>query len=1763
MKSIDIKRIHQHNLQGFDLTLPLHRMICITGVSGSGKSSLAFDTLYAEGQRRYAETFSAYIRQYLERLPRPDVLEIDSIPPAVAIGQTNPVKSSRSTVGTLTEITHFMKMLFYRASTPWCPACHAPVQVYDPISAARSLLSGHQGNTVTITARVVARENPSLLRDGLIQAGYFRAFVDQRIRDMDSLEEAPEEIEVVLDRLRIRGSDLTRLLEAFEQGLRMSDKVMVYLPYGKPLVFSNRNRCPECGFKVPVRSPGLFSFNSPVGACPECHGFGRVIGVDWDLVIPDKAISIGDGAITILEMPSAWEIKEDLTRYARQAGIPLDVPWKDLPREARDRVLLGHGNWYGVEGFFQWLESKRYKTHVRIILSRYRAYLKCPACQGSRFGPGIKAFRLNALALPDFYAMEIPRALGWIKELLRLDTGLDRASVLLAKEVTRRLEYLEEVGLHYLTLDRQSRTLSGGEVARVMLTRALSSELVETLYVLDEPTTGLHPMDTDRIIDLMRRLSAGGNTVIVVEHDPGVILASDYVLDLGPGAGEHGGKLLFAGMPENLLKLQTPTAMAMEKVTRPKALPRGKRKFSGFVRVKGAAENNLRDIDVGFPRHGITVITGPSGSGKSTLLELVLYRGILRQKGKPTERPGRYEKITGTQDMDQIVLLDQATIGKSPRANPATYLKAYDHIRPLLARTPEAKELGFTPSTFSFNSSLGQCPQCKGLGVEVVEMQFLPDLYLPCPKCRGRRFQPQVLSVHYHGRNVSEILELTITEAIGFFAGHPSITRRLEQARRVGLGYLRLGQPLSTLSGGESQRLKIARELFLPQGKNALFLLDEPTVGLHMEDVSRLLQALAMLRDKGHTVVLVEHHMEVLRSADWVVDLGPGGGTLGGRLVYQGPVDGILDIKESATGRWLSRYLEGKGGVDSSQYKTNRNLPQPPCGIHMEGARHHNLKDISLEIPRKCLTVITGISGSGKSTLAFDIIFAEGQRRYIESLPAYVRQFLKLYEQPEVDILTGLPPTVAIEQRTSRTGPRSTVGTLTEAYHYLRLLYARAGKPYCPTCGEMLSGRAPGDMAGRVIERFHGEEVLFLAPKVKRRKGLHRPVLEAAAKAGFSLVRIDGRLQELTPIPSLSRFKEHTVEVCVARRLINKGNMEGLAKAISMALDEGGGELVVMGRRGELFLSRRLSCPKCNISLPSPDPLLFSFNTEAGACPRCEGLGEINGRTCPECLGTRLKPEALAFRIKGMDIGTLCAMPAADALTFLNQCEFHEDTSSPATMLVSEAASRLSFLCDVGLSYLSLSRGGHTLSEGEAQRVRICAQLGSNLSGVCYVLDEPTIGLHPRDNRMLLRALSRLRDKGNTVLVVEHDEECIKAADFLVDLGPGGGRTGGKVVYAGPPRGIKNARESLTASALQDNNRYRITSRHREPRGFLELNGAMARNLKGIDVKIPLSALTGVTGVSGSGKSTLVMDVLHRNLETALSRSKRPVEERRLHCLKGLEGYNDLSRVLVVDHCPIGRTPRSTPATYVGLMDHIRNLFAGLPASRSKGWEAGRFSFNTKEGRCGACKGQGRLKVEMKFLPGVYIPCEVCGGNRYNEQTLSIRYKGRNIAQVLDMTMEEAREFFKAVPALARGLEVLCGLGLGYLTLGQASPSLSGGEAQRIKLAAEFIRGRRGKTLYILDEPSTGLHMADVARLMKLIQALVERGDTVLIIEHNLEVIKQVDWVIDLGPEGGDAGGHLLFQGPVHRLLNKDTHTARALKEFLQLGADITNNILM
>ena len=801
--------------------------------------------------------------------------------------------------------------------------------------------------------------------------------------------------------------------------------------------------------------------------------------------------------------------------------------------------------------------------------------------------------------------------------------------------------------------------------------------------------------------------------------------------------------------------------------------------------------------------------------------------------------------------------------------------------------------------------------------------------------------------------------------------------------------------------------------------------------------------------------------------------------------------------------------------------------------------------------------MLTGVSGSGKSTLAFDILFAEGQRRYLESLAPYVRQYMKILERPDVDLVTGLAPTVAIEQRISHSSRRSTVATLTEVYHFLRLLYSKLGVQHCPGCGRPLAPQTRAAIVEQVRRRFGRRPAKVLALKVLGRKGFHKELLERALKKGFREARIDGAFTALTPGMALSRYHEHTIEL-VTGSLPAKD----LEAFIARSLDEGDGHISILDGRGqEAVFSLHGICPGCGIGLEPLDPRLFSFNSRQGACPACNGLGvRIEGEedeaaadspVCRTCGGSRLKPQALAVRIGDRSIWDLVQQPAAEVQATLRRFKFPPHQKPIAEPVVSEILNRLALLNRLGLSYLALGRSGDTLSGGEAQRVRLAAQLGSNLTGVCYILDEPTIGLHPRDNRLLVEALKTLRDRGNTVIVVEHDEETIRAADTLIDLGPGAGRDGGQVVATGSLADIQAAPLSATG-ALIDGHRRRITSRLRPWRDqpAIRVQGASANNLRGIDVDFPLGVLIAVTGVSGSGKSSLLKETLYKGLRNRLLDRRDPAG-----ACGEISGWKAVRRVLEVDHSPIGRTPRSVPASYIGFLDDIRRLFAMTPSARARGYKPSRFSFNVSGGRCEACQGQGRPKVEMSFLPDVYVPCEVCSGSRFNSETSEILYKGRSIAEVLAMTFAEALVFFSAVPPIRKALQLVCEVGLGYLGLGQPSPTLSGGEAQRIKLAEQLAKPSNGRTVYILDEPTTGLHLADVRRLIDVLQALVESGHTVAVIEHNLEIIKESDYIIDLGPEGGAEGGRLVATGSPPEILKMAKSVAHgALPERVSVG---------
>jgi excinuclease ABC subunit A len=1493
----------------------------------------------------------------------------------------------------------------------------------------------------------------------------------------------------------------------------------------------------------------------------------RVIGIDWDKVIPDPKKALAQGAIRAWSGKSSeWE-RNQLLKFAKKRKIPTDRPWEKLTRAQREEILEGEGTWEGgkfpgVRAWFKWLETRTYKMHVRVFLARYREYVACRACDGSRLNQVARSYRVAGLDLPGWHACTVHESLARLRAYPANTPQGQRAHA----QLVSRLAYLERVGLGYLSLDRQARTLSGGEAQRAGLTTALGARLTGALFVLDEPTVGLHALDVPPLADAIRDLSSAGNSVIVVEHDATLVRACGRAVELGPGAGKHGGRVLFDGAPDELfIRADLPTGRAHE---RRRAVParRATRSATGSLEVRGASENNLKGVDVELPLGVLCVVTGPSGSGKSTLVEDVVYRSVARSLGDTrVARPGVVKKVGGYSALSRAVLVDQSPLGRTARGNAATYTKAWDRLRARFAHEQDARRRGLTAAHFSFNVAGGRCDACAGEGYETVEMQFLADVQLLCPSCKGKRFLPHVLEAKLGGLTVAEVLELTVEETIARFCEgefyDPVLKRALEPVRNVGLGYLPLGQPLSTFSGGEAQRLKLARALS-EEPNRTLFVIDEPSAGLHAEDAAKVIDALHALVDRGASVIVVEHDLDVIAACDWICDLGPGGGPDGGAIVAQGTLNDLL----AAEGRTAEALRAALGSSRKSRARPRvlrdsavRAPSVPPC-IHVEHAREHTLKEISCAIPHGKLCVVTGPSGSGKSSLAFDVVFAEGQRRFMETLSPYARQFLPTLPRPDVDDVIGVPPSIALEQRTSRAGANSTVATVTEAAHYLRLLYAKVGDLHCPQCDSIVAPRSSEELyrelTTRAAPKREEGRVTVYSPAVRARKGTYLDLFTNAARAGVRTARVDGRIVEIDPPPRLPKAHEHTIDL-----IVHYGPLADLDRAsYERALAWGGGVLKIRrgppsaNDAGDEVVSTSRSCVNCGTGVPELDPRWFSFNTKQGQCAACEGTGIRGGAAaladdstarvpCPACKGTRLSPVPRRVRLFGETYAEFLARSVQDAYIRTDRWAFSGKAAQIAETPLVELRRRLAFVNEVGLGYLALDRAAGTLSGGEMQRLRLSAQLGSGLTGALYVLDEPTIGLHPRDTARLIDNLRALTATGSTVLVVEHDADTIRAADHVIDMGPSGGTGGGRIMAEGSARDVLASAHAPTAAALREETRAARVVRP-TARDHLLLRGATAHNLKSVDFRVPIGRFCVVCGVSGSGKSTLVRHVFYPALRRALGLvAPEPGPYR------AFEGDEHVNRALAVDQSPIGRTPRSVPATFLGIWDDVRKLFARLPDAQVRGYAPGRFSFNAKSGgRCEACEGQGAIVHEMSFLPDVVSPCEACQGQRFEPATLDVRYADLSIGDVLRLSAEEAARVFAAHPRIARPLQTLCDLGVGYLQIGQGSNTLSGGEAQRLKLAAELTMGSiHEPTVYVLDEPTTGLHLSDVKRLVGVLHRLVDRGDTLVVIEHHPDVIASADWVVELGPDAGVRGGQIVFAGTPENLALARTETGKVL----------------
>ncbi|MEO2011446.1 MAG: excinuclease ABC subunit UvrA [Pirellulaceae bacterium] len=1959
---IVIKGAREHNLQSVDVVLPRNQLICLTGVSGSGKSSLAFDTLYAEGQRRYIESLSGLAKHFLGQMPKPDVDLIEGISPSISISQKSSGTNPRSTVGTITEINDYLRILFARVGQGYCPRCDQPVASQSReqiITRIEGLPSGQRFMVLAPIIRGQKGEYRDLFVD-LLKQGFVRARVDGRVI---SLGDPPpldrqmrHHIEVVVDRL-IAGRERGRLAEAVETALKVGKGTLVIAasPVDGTIAKSRKPKraatdeqyddmllsvdyaCGQCGISFEPPSPQLFSFNSPQGMCLACDGLGNVFSFVTERMIPDPTLSVYSGCF---ETMGKWKQLGRWRRHIFQGvadtiekrrgiedGTLLKSPWNRLPKKLQDLWLWGTDDehitftWRGgkspvkyggkFEGVVPELLNKYRNAKNRIVLNKLEKYMdtmQCPDCHGQRLNEQACSVRLKTMSkdkrlgsdphrsLPDVSSLSIEEAAEFFSDLeLNATSRLVATDAL--KEIRARLGFLLNVGLDYLSMDRTAPTLSGGESQRIRLAGQIGAGLVGVTYILDEPSIGLHPRDNDRLLSTLQQLRDMGNTVVVVEHDEDTMRAADHLIDFGPGPGVKGGEVVAAGPLDAILREERSQTGRFLSGREQIAIPTRRREANSHrLVVRGATHNNLKKVDIEFPLGCFVCVTGVSGSGKSSLINDILVEALRRDLNGGEGNPGAHVAIEGLEHLDKMIAIDQSPIGRTPRSNPGTYIKVFDEIRALFALLPDSKRRGFKPGRFSFNVKNGRCEACEGNGANRLEMDFLADIWVPCTICEGKRFNRETLQIKFKGQSIADVLKMDIPTAMELFENIPKIYAKLKTLHDVGLDYLQIGQPSPTLSGGEAQRIKLARELVKRSTGSTMYLLDEPTTGLHFADIRMLLDVLHGFVEAGNTVVVVEHNLDVIKTADWVIDLGPEGGERGGYLVASGVPEDVVKCRRSHTGKVLRHSLKPRA--------KGRNDRQPAVGtkrrkqargekeIRVRAASQHNLKMVSTSLRRDAMTVFCGPSGSGKTSLAMDTIYAEGQRRYVESLSSYARQFVSQMEKPRVEGIEGLSPAVAIEQKNLSKSPRSTVGTATEIYDYMRILMARLGKMYCPDCELAVGTQTADQIVDKVMNHDQGTRLYLMAPMELEVGRKYDDLWTEIREQGYVRVRIDDQTHTMDNVPDLDRRTRHKVEVIVDRVVIRDRNRSRIADSAEHALALGRGVMRVAYPQDDVRESRwkvkshsqHLVCERCERSFDPVTPHSFSFNSPLGWCPSCEGLGlqsganpaslirdgsltlgegalliwpgldeptsrkmldalfrdlgvptdvpidglnarqrrilfhgggqqwvevkdddgavrfrflykglypaleeasrlstSLRGRIqdlidevdCGQCGGSRLTDVASAVEFCQSTIDQYGRMPLGKLASVVSDWKLDTRQSKIAGELVREIQNRIRFLNDVGLEYLSLSRPAASLSNGEAQRIRLASQLGSGLCGVLYVLDEPTIGLHPRDNRRLLRALHGLRDLGNTLLVVEHDREIISGADQICDFGPGSGSEGGTIVAQGTPAAIGRSRRSVTGPYLVGKKAIPIPSNRRiicdtdapgpayytfsdqTEISWLGIRGARQHNLKSIDVDIPLGALTGITGPSGSGKSSLINDILFAALAKQLHRAQTTVGAH-----DSIQGVEHVNKVIRVDQQPLGNTPSSSAATYTGVFDHIRNLFAQLPDSRIRGYTARRFSFNVPGGRCDVCEGQGKTCIEMHFLPDVWVTCEECGGHRYNPETLNVQYHGHSINDVLNLTCEQALRLFHNITKVRHILQTLVDVGLGYISLGQSAPTLSGGEAQRVKLAAELSRPDTGRTLYLLDEPTTGLHFDDLKKLINVIQRLVDVGNSVVVIEHNLDVIKVCDWLIEMGPEAGEAGGTVVAVGTPEDLVGlaqsngRTIHTAPYLAEVLTSG---------
>ncbi len=1731
-KNLKITNAYTNNLKHIDLELPHNSVNLIIGKSGSGKTSLAFNTIHSESQAKYIQTFSAYTRQFFNTTKNGKVEKIENIRPSIAIKQKTKIKNSRSTVGTLCHLDDYLKIFFANFSNAYCPICGKKLEFFSSSALSKKLIlesnssiNKENDNVISyfllIAPIKINKQNKEKTLDNLKALGYTRFFNENTLSLFNNNEEIKNEnscsLLLVIDKLlNFSQEKESRLIDDISQSYKLANGVcdIFYFTNSTLTKKSSYSQEPTCScidFKIPKPTPRIFSFNNPIGACPKCNGFGKTLDIDLDLVIPNKNLSIKDGAIVIFETNGTKNLKEMLLNFCKKKKIPIDIPFSKLSKEQKDLIYYeDKRDFCGVMAFFNYLKAKTYKLQVRVLLSRYQRETTCPECNGKKLNHTSLLYKINNLDFAEIQDFECSKLKTFINNFLKSEKNLTFEQKEIIKQINERLEIIENLGLSYLTPNRQAKTLSGGETQRVNLVTAIGSPLSNTHFILDEPSVGLHKKDTENLIKTIYKLKSKNNTVTVLEHDPKIISSCEHLTELGKEAGDKGGEIVFNGVPQKWNCLEFETALN-KKI-------REKRKPKTFITIYKANARNLKNIDVSIGINVLNVIVGVSGSGKTTLSEVLFHSFESFKKNKTFLN---CDKIVGLENFSDVLFIDQNPIMKAPRSNIASYTKIFDEIRNIFSKTKDAIENNIQKKYFSFNVDGGRCPECKGMGAIKEDMQFLEDIYIPCRVCLGKRFKEKILNIEYKGKNISDVLDMSLDTAKDFFDDNLKIHNTVAMLNKLGLSHLRLGQSLSELSGGEAQRLKLVPYLTQETGENVLFIFDEPTTGLYPTDINKLILLFDSLLKNGHTILLVEHNEQIIKSSDYIIKLGEEGGEKGGYLINQGT---LTDDKEK-----LFSFKELNDAI------RHENPPILKDEIIIKNAYEHNLKNINLTIPLKKMISLVGVSGSGKSTIAKNIIFSEGQRNFIDCLSPYARFFIKGLKKPCVDSIDNIPPVIFLGQQIHLPSSLSTIGTVSECYNFLRLLFSKIGEQYCPKHPKQKIGAFSINDFIKEIKKYKNERIKILAPIIHEKKGTHQSIIEKAINLELSLIRVDGIFASPSKfLNELERFKSHNIDFVMGEFVPQNLQDDILTELIESTLKLTDNTLIIIdSKSNEKIFNKKMTCPICGYSSLKLDPEDFSFNSKRGVCNICKGTGtDKNGNICPQCNGSRLLKKRLLVKINDKNIFDLSKLTADELFTTLQNMIFESDKKDIADIILKELFSKLSLLIEIGLGDISLNRNALDISRGEYQRLRLSQVLGASLTNILYIFDEPSIGLCKEDNKKILSIFDKLKSQENTLLIIEHDKDTILHADHIIEIGPEGGKNGGEIVENTDIKSFLKRSKSITHKYLTQKLPLHIEKEYlkNQEKKYIYVNTGKLHNIDNVKCKFLFNSINCVIGISGAGKSTLVNDIISSTLLNGKIKIQNEKEITYSFLDNKIILEKKIERVLIVDQKPIAKNVRSTPASFLGIFDEIRKLLANTIDAKIRGYNSSYFSYNAGNGKCHYCKGTGVEKLEMSFMPDATIDCPVCQGKRFKDETLDVKYLGLNVYEILNLTFDEVKDIFKNHKKIYEMCYFANKIGIGYLRLGQVSGTLSGGEAQRLKLVKELAKPNRGHTLFILDEPSIGLHPFDVEKLNDCFNSLINFDNTILLIEHDEDIINNADYIVKMGPKSGKDGGKIISE---------------------------------